>query len=122
MYELAYLGDYIDITNRRIVAQKTFEKLYYERRSKQYRYEETRIPVNKVITIPFQIKAFVSMILEKPHEVSGYYGSIVEQFDKNGVRVFASETNPALYYTSALANYKMVEWFSKNASIKILRK
>ena len=28
MYELAYLGDYIDITNRRIVAQKTFEKEY----------------------------------------------------------------------------------------------
>jgi len=28
MYELAYLGDYIDITNRRIIAQKTFEKEY----------------------------------------------------------------------------------------------
>lgn len=110
-----YIEDYYN-------AQKTFEKLYYERRSKQYRYEETRIPVNKVITIPFQIKAFVSMILEKPHEVSGYYGSIVEQFDKNGVRVFASETNPALYYTSALANYKMVEWFSKNAQYKDFKK
>ena len=29
MYELAYLGDYIDITNRRIIAQKTFEKGNY---------------------------------------------------------------------------------------------
>ena len=96
-------------------AQNKYEKLYYERRSKQYRFDETQIPVYKVITIPFQIKAFVSMVMGKPHQVSGYYGSIVEQFDKNGVRVFAPETNPALYYTSALACYKMTECFDSHS-------
>lgn len=96
-------------------AQNKYEKLYYERRSKQYRFDETQIPVYKVITIPFQIKAFVSMVMGKPHQVGGYYGSIVEQFDKNGVRVFAPETNPALYYTSALACYKMTECFDSHS-------
>ena len=98
-----YIEDYYNAQNR-------FEKLYYERRSKQYRYDE--VPSYKVITIPFQIKAFISMAMGEPHKVSGYYGSIVEQFDKNGVKVFAPDTNPALYYTSALACYKMTEGFS----------
>ncbi len=102
-----YIEDYYN-------AQNKFEKLYYERRSKQYRFEETQIPVYKVITIPFQIKAFVSMVMGEPHKVRGYYGSIVEQFDKNGNRVFAPNTNPALYYTSALACYKMTESFNNN--------
>lgn len=102
-----YIEDYYN-------AQNKYEKLYYERRSKQYRFDETQIPSYKVITIPFQIKAFVSMAMGEPHKVSGYYGSIVEQFDKNGIRVFAPETNPALYYTSALACYKMTESFNNN--------
>ncbi len=95
-------------------AQNKFEKLYYERRSKQYRLEENIVPPYKVITIPFQIKAYVSMIMGEPHLVRGYYGSIVERFDKNGIKVFAPETHPALYYTSALACYRMTEFFSQN--------
>lgn len=92
-------------------AQNTFEKLYYERRSKQYKYEEASIPQYKVITIPFLIKAFVAMIMEKPDQVSGYYGSIVEAFDKNDIHVFDPQTKPELYYTSALACYMMEKLF-----------
>lgn len=92
-------------------AQKKFEKLYYERRSKQYR-SDARIRKDQIVTIPFQIKAFVSMILGKPEKVGGYYGSIIEQFDKNGQRVFLPDTNPALYYTSALAAIKMEQMFN----------
>jgi len=94
------------------IAQNKFEKLYYERRSKQYRNGDGQIPQFRIVTIPFQIKAFVSMILGEPDKVRGYYGSIVEEFDKNGQKVFAPNTNPALYYTSALACFKMTECFS----------
>ena len=93
-------------------AQTKYEKLYYERRSKQYRFEETKIPSYKIITIPFQIQAFIAMILGKPHMVRGYYGSIVDRFDKTGIKVFGPDTHPALYYTSALACFKMTECFS----------
>lgn len=95
-------------------AQTQFEKLYYERRSKQYRFEETGIPTYKIITIPFQIKAFVSMIMGEPHKVRGYYGQIVDQLDKNGSKVFDSQTHPSLYYMSALACYKMEQAFSQH--------
>lgn len=92
-------------------AQKKYEQLYYERRSKQYR-NDSSIKQCQIVTIPFQIKVFVSMILGLPDEVRGYYGQIIEQFDKNGQKVFHSDINPALYYTSALAGIKLEKMFA----------
>lgn len=92
-------------------AQNQYEKLYYERRSKQY-INEKSVPAYKVITIPNQIKAFVSMIMGEPDKVRGYYGSIVSEFEKNGRKVFDVDANPALYYLSALTLYKIDEAFS----------
>lgn len=100
-----YIEDYYN-------SQKKYEKLYYERRSKQYKNDDTKVPCNKVITIPNQILSFVSMFMGAPDKVRGYYGSIVDEFDKNGKKVFSTETNPAYYYTCALASYKMTEMFS----------
>lgn len=96
------------------IAQNKYEKLYYERRSKQYKNGDGQIPQFRIITIPFLIKAFVSMMLGEPDKVGGYYGSIVEEFDKNGQKVFSPNTNPALYYTSALACFRMTECFIDN--------
>lgn len=93
-------------------AQNSFEKLYYERRSKQYKNGIKRVPPYKVITIPNQIQSFVSMMMGEPDKVRGYYGSIVEEFDKNGRKIFAADTKPDLYYTSALASYKMWQAFN----------
>ena len=94
-------------------AQNKFDKLYYERRAKQYRFGEIRVPQDKIITIPIQITSFIAMILGKPEKLRGYYGRIVEQFKENGVDVFLPNTNPAFYFTSALAYYKLTEMFSK---------
>lgn len=93
-------------------AQNGFEKLYYERRSKQYKNGNGQVPAYKVITIPNQIQSFVSMMMGEPDKVRGYYGSIVEEFDKNGRKIFANDTKPDLYYTSALASYKMWQAFN----------
>lgn len=112
-----YIEDYYS-------AQSKFEKLYYERRSKQYRNAGTQIPQDKIITISAQIKSFVSMIMGEPDKVRGYYGSIVEQYDKAGKRVFSEKTKPELYYTSALGYYKMVECFANgviNRKYKVMK-
>ena len=95
-------------------AQNKFEKLYYERRSKQYRNSGANIPIGKVVTISFQILAYISMIMGKPEKVRGYYGSIVEQFEKEGQKVFSPDINPALYYTCALASHKMADLFARS--------
>lgn len=100
-----YIEDYYN-------AQSKYEKLYYERRSKQYKNDEAKVPLSKVITIPVQILSFVSMFMSAPDKVRGYYGSIVDEFEKNGKKVFSADTNPAYYYTCALASYKMTEMFS----------
>ncbi len=93
-------------------AQNKYEKLYFERRSKQYRTSDVKLPSNKIVTIANQITSFVSMIMGAPDKVRGYYGSIVKEFEKNDKMVFGNDTNPALYYTCALAAYKMDEMFS----------
>lgn len=102
-------------------AMNKYEQLYYERRSKQY-INEKSVPAYKVITISNQIKAFVSMIMGEPDKVRGYYGSIVSEFDKNGKRVFDKETHPALYYTSALALYKVEDAFFRGQINKKYKK
>ena len=101
-------------------AQNKYVRLYYERRSKQYMNGE--IPQYKIVTIPQQIMSYVSMMLGEPHKVCGYYGSIVEQYDKAGVKVFSPNISPALYYTSAFALYRMTELFDKGFLPKNYRK
>lgn len=93
-------------------AQNKYERLYYERRSKQYRNTETTVPQNKIITIAAQTKAFISMMMGEPHNVRGYYGTILDQYNGKGKTIYSEDTHPAYYYTCALAEYKMDEMFS----------
>lgn len=84
-------------------------RLYYERRSKQYMYDNA-VPKNKIITIPVQIKAVVSMFIEQPHSIRGYYGSVVEKLGSD--EIFSEHYRIDIYYTSALTLYKMNELFN----------
>ena len=93
-------------------AQKTYEKLYYERRSKQYKNSDAAVPQDKIVTIALQTKAFISMMMGEPHNVRGYYGSIMNQYDGKGKKIYSDSTHPAYYYTCALAYYKLNEMFS----------
>ena len=104
-------------------AQSQFTKLYYERRSKQYSYGRENIPADHVITIPFQIMAYVSMVLGEPHLTSNYYGQIIEKFNgKNDSRkIFDKDSSPALYYMSALAAFNRDKWLSSGKIDKNFR-
>lgn len=93
-------------------AQKDFERLYYERRSKQYRNTDVSVPQYKIITIAAQTKSFISMMMEEPHNVRGYYGCIMNQYDDKGKTIYSENTHPAFYYTCALADFKLGEMFS----------
>ena len=84
-------------------------RLYYERRSKQYMYDSA-VPKNKIITIPVQIKAVVSMFIGQPHSIRGYYGSVVEKLGSE--EIFSEHYRIDIYYTSALTLYKMNELFN----------
>lgn len=87
------------------------EVLYYERRSGQYR--NSSIIKSRIVTIPVQIKTVTAMFLDNPHGVSGQYGTIARNV---GNRIFKNTDKPIIYYTSALALYR-VESLLKNGSI-----
>ena len=87
------------------------QRLYYERRSKQYA-NTTEIEKVRIITVPTQIKSFSSMFLDKPHLASRYYGRLLK--DSNDM--FNSDHCPIAYYVSAYALYK-IEYLIRNKQI-----
>lgn len=91
-------------------AVKTTERLYYERRSKQY-YGDNKVPAYKIVTIPMQIKSMVSMFLGEPHNVNGYYGCIVEKLQQGANKIFSNDYKLDIYYTCGYAYYKMMQLF-----------
>jgi hypothetical protein len=88
------------------------KKLYYERRSKQYNRDASIIK-NKIITIPYQIKAFSSMFLHNPHMVTSYFGSIVKKLNNQESIIFHEDHAYAPYYLSGFAFYKLETLFRK---------
>lgn len=95
---------------------KTFP-LYYERRSQQYN-SDAGIKKTQIISIPIQIKSFASMFLNSPHLVSGYYGTIVKRFSG---QIFNEEHKYSPYYVSALAYYR-IEQFFRSGDLKTVYK
>ena len=88
------------------------EKIYYERRSGQYR-NSNNILKSRIVTIPVQIKTVTAMFLNNPHGVSGQYGTIAKNV---GNRLFKTADKSIIYYTSALALYR-VETLLKSGAI-----
>ena len=87
------------------------QRLYYERRSKQYA-NMPEIEKVRVVTVSTQIKAFSSMFFDKPYLASRYYGRLIK--DTNGL--FDDGHVPIAYYTSAYALYK-IEYLIRNKQI-----
>ena len=87
------------------------QRLYYERRSKQYA-SSSEVEKVRIVTIPTQIKAFASMFFDKPHLASRYYGRLVQDSDD----LFSNNHILLSYYISAYALCK-VEYLIRNKQI-----
>ena len=94
------------------IAQNKYTKLYYERRSKQYRQGQEKIPAGRIVTIPSQIFSFMSMVLEEPHHTRKYYGDLIRS-SSDQEKIFSEENKPAFYFMSALAAYYRDRFFSR---------
>lgn len=86
-------------------------KLYYERRTNQYKNSE--IENFRIINIETQIKVFSAMFLEKPHQVTGYYGKLTKDMGDN---IFDTEHKFEPYYISAITYLKIEDEYN-NGSI-----
>jgi hypothetical protein len=101
--ELVALTDFQKSLEQYYAAQPEEFRLYYERRSQQYR-SSVGIEKIKIVTISSQIRSFSSMFLDESHRAGRYYGTLLTSV-KN--KIFLKSHNPVAYYVSAYANYKL---------------
>jgi AIPR protein len=78
-------------------------RLYYERRSQQYR-ADSKVERIRIVNIATQIRAFASMFLSQAHIASRYYGNLLKTVEQN---IFVATHSPAAYYLSALALFRL---------------
>jgi hypothetical protein len=76
------------------------QRLYYERRSRQY----DRLPIEKtrIVVQTNAVRAFAAMFLRDPHSTIRRYKSLS---DRVGNDIFVAGHKPDPYYTAAFANY-----------------
>ena len=86
------------------------QRLYYERRSKQYSYD-TGIEKVRIVSISMQIKAAASMFYDKPHLASRYYGRLL----KTTAGIFGENHQLLPYYTCAYTLYRLDYLFRSKA-------
>ena len=77
-------------------------RLYYERRSKQYNYG-TDIEKVRIVSIAMQIKSVASMFYDKPHLASRYYGKLLNSIDG----IFSDDHQLLPYYTGAFTLFRL---------------
>jgi hypothetical protein len=87
-------------------------KLYYERRSQQFR-SANGIEKMRVVSVPAQIRTFASMFLGLPHQASRYYGTLLKSIE---LTIFAPDHHPVAYYASSLALFRL-ESFMRRRSV-----
>lgn len=84
------------------------QKLYYERRSKQYEY--LQIPKHYIITLATQTKCFIAMFLNEPQSTHRYYGELLESYRG---RMFQESHSPMPYFVSGLAFMAVAAMFAE---------
>jgi hypothetical protein len=78
------------------------EKLYFERRSRQY--DSQPIEKTRIVTFDGLIRSFAAMFLDEPHRTTRNYKSLKA---KLGTEIFSKNHRMEPYYVSALSQYKL---------------
>ena len=92
------------------------DRIYYERRSKQYAWDN--INPRNIVSLTAQIKSFVGMFLNEPHSHPRYYGELLRSYEG---RLFANDHKPAPYYASGMALLTIEKWLNSRSSERDLR-
>lgn len=80
------------------------DKIYYERRPREYDSVFPPIPRTKIITLAAQINSVISMFWNEPHSTHRYYGELLKSYSG---KIFQDDHQPDLYYVSALTLHKV---------------
>jgi hypothetical protein len=101
--ELSALTDFQKALERFYEAVHEDHRLYYERRSQQFR-SVPGLEKIRIVSISTQIRAFASMFLDRAHQASRYYGSLLKDIEST---IFVDGHFPVAYYVSAYALFRI---------------
>lgn len=110
--ELSALTDFQKLLESYYEAIPVEHRLYYERRSQQYRATPGLEKI-RIVSISSQIRAFASMFLNRAHQASRYYGTLLKDIE---ARIFIDGHFPVSYYVSAYALFRL-EFFLRRRQI-----
>ena len=96
--------------------RETSDRVYYERRSKQYARDN--ISPRNIVTLTGQIKSFVGMFLNEPHSHPRYYGELLRSYEG---RLFGNDHKADPYYASGVALLTVEDWLNSLSSGRALR-
>jgi hypothetical protein len=105
--ELSALTDFQKSLEQYYNAVQEEYRLYYERRSQQYRSfldAEGSPEKIQIVTVSMQIRAFASMFLDRAHQASRYYGTLLKDIEN---KIFIDGHPPIAYYLSTYALFRI---------------
>ncbi|WP_136483606.1 AIPR family protein [Vibrio sp. H11] len=109
--------DIEDFYNSHESSRPREDRVYYERRSKQYYFDP--IPANNIVSLTTQTKAFVAMFLNEPHSHPRYYGELLKAYES---KLFVADHKPAPYFASGLAFVLVHRMMNQNIIPRDMRK
>ena len=107
--ELSALTDFQKILESYYESIPSEHRLYYERRSQQYRGTPGLEKI-RIVSISSQIRSFASMFLNRAHQASRYYGTLLKEVES---RIFINGHFPVAYYVSAYALFRLEYYFRR---------
>lgn len=109
-----------DFHKRLELAYESYDKkdrLYYERRSKQY--DSSEINKNKIISFPFQTSAYVAVFLGEPHSTHRYYGELLKAYSK---RIYNDNDVLEQYCMASMYVYAVDSYLKHSGQYSIYKK
>ena len=116
------LGEFHKKLEEFYLAKDVIPKIYYERRSKQYLYDD-KIKKCHIITLAEQIKTYLSMFMGIPHSVHRYYGELLEAY-RNQCHLFEPIDKKEyfeVYHIAGLSLVKLNGSMSKRKKNRLFR-
>jgi hypothetical protein len=108
--ELSALTDFQKTLEQYYQAIPSDHRLFYERRSQQFR-GTPGIEKIRVVTISNQIRSFASMFLNRPHQASRYYGTLLKDIESS---IFREGHPPIAYYAGAYALFRIESFMRRH--------
>ena len=107
------LEDFYNLQERQV---NQSDRIYYERRSKQFLLDN--IDPRNIVSLTGQIKSFIGMFLNEPHSHPRYYGELLQAYSD---RLFVQDHRPEPYYASGVALLTLERFLNANNGEKPFR-